>query len=211
MPHGNHIYAKASDMENSTMCTYPQSDHVRLHWKFVLWCCSDCPCINILDQETTKKHDERTPSIRFHIYHIIGHCNLHGRIPLKDKKICYMCEQESLPDKSTKIYTRRDLVMMETTISNFHTSFYILAIQKLAFHLPHVRILGTNHCGEMRCKAFKRCELFQDVLCRRDYAERVVASFDNQIQSEYYGENQICVNRRYCIGTFQCSTTIDRR
>ena len=23
MPHGNHIYAKASDMENATMCTYP--------------------------------------------------------------------------------------------------------------------------------------------------------------------------------------------
>ena len=31
--------------------------------------------------------------------------------------------------------------------------------------------------------------LFQDVLCRRDYAERVVASFANQIQSEYYGGN----------------------
>ena len=25
MPHGNHIYAKASDMANATMCTYPQS------------------------------------------------------------------------------------------------------------------------------------------------------------------------------------------
>ena len=91
-----------------------------------------------------------------------------------------MCEQESLPDK---------FLMMETTISNFHTIFYIPAIQKLAFHLPHVRILGTNHCGEMRCTAFKRHEFFQDVLCRRDYAERVVASFANQIQSEYYGGN----------------------
>ena len=53
-----------------------------------------------------------------------------------------------------------------------------------------MRILGTKHCGEMRRKAFKRCELFQDVLCRRYYAERVVASFANQIQSEYYGENR---------------------
>ena len=95
-----------------------------------------------------------------------------------------MCEQESLLDKSTKIYTRKELVMMETTISYFHTSFYLPAIQKLAFHLPYVRILGKNHCGEMRRTAFKRRELFQDVLCRRDYAERVVASFANQIQSE---------------------------
>ena len=79
---------------------------------------------------------------------------------------------------------------METTISDFHTSFYIPAIQKLFFHLPHLRILGTNHCGELRCTAFKRRELFQDVLCCRDYAERVVASFSNQIQYEYYGVNR---------------------
>ena len=81
-----------------------------------------------------------------------------------------MCKQESTPDKSTKIYTRKELFMMETSISDFHTSFYIPAIQKLAFHIPHVRILSTNNCVEMRCTAFKRRELFQDVLCRRDYA-----------------------------------------
>ena len=90
-----------------------------------------------------------------------------------------MCKQASLPDKYTKIYTRKELVMMETTISGFYTSFYIPAIQKLAFHLPHVRILGTNHCGELRQTAFKRRELFQDVICRRAYVERVVASFAN--------------------------------
>ena len=79
---------------------------------------------------------------------------------------------------------------METTISGFSTSFYIPAIQKLAFCLPHVRILGTNHCGELWRTAFKRRELLQDVLCRRDYSERVVASFANQIQSGYYGGNR---------------------
>ena len=72
---------------------------------------------------------------------------------------------------------------METTIYDFHTSLYIPEIQKLAFHLPHVRILGTNHCGEMIRTAFKRRELFQDVLCSCDYYERLVASFANQIQS----------------------------
>ena len=78
---------------------------------------------------------------------------------------------------------------METTISDFHTSSYIPAINKLAFHLPHVHILSTNHCGELRHTAFKRRELFQDILYRRDYSERLVASFANQIQSEYYGGN----------------------
>ena len=78
---------------------------------------------------------------------------------------------------------------METTISYFHSSFYIPATQKLAFHLPHVRILGIIHCGELRRTAFKLRELFQDVICRCDYAERVVASFYIQIQSKYYGGN----------------------
>ena len=55
--HGNHIYAKASDMENSNMCTYPKYEHARPHWKCVLWCCADCTFINIPDQDTTKKHD----------------------------------------------------------------------------------------------------------------------------------------------------------
>ena len=78
---------------------------------------------------------------------------------------------------------------MEATISDFRNSFYIPAIQKLAFHLPHVRILDTNQWGEMRRKAFKQRALFQDVLYRRDYAESVVTSFANKIQSEYYGVN----------------------
>ena len=41
----------------------------------------------------------------------------------------------------------------------------------------------------MRNTDFKRRELFQDVPCRHNYAERVVASFTNKIQSEYYDEN----------------------
>ena len=79
---------------------------------------------------------------------------------------------------------------METTISNFHASFYIPAIQKLVFHIPHVQILGANHCGDSPQNAFKRRESFQDVLYCHDYSERVVASFSHQIQSEYYGANR---------------------
>ena len=57
MPHGRHIYAKASDMENSTMCAYPYSDYALPHWKYVLRCCDECRHINITEQETNKKHE----------------------------------------------------------------------------------------------------------------------------------------------------------
>ena len=180
-------------MIKATICAYNQSDHALSYWKCVLRCCDDCPCINITDQETSNKYSETTPSIMFHIYHIIARCTAHGIIPLKDKKICHICKQESSSDESTKIYTRRELVMMEKTIYDFHTSFYIPAIQKLAFHLPHVRILGANNCGEMQRTAFKRREFFQDVLCHRDYAERLGARFSNQIRSKYYGGIYQCL------------------
>ena len=55
--------------------------------------------------------------------------------------------------------------------------------QKLAFHLPHVLIRGTILCGAMLGTALKRRELFKDILCLRDYAERVVAIFSNKIKS----------------------------
>ena len=79
--------------------------------------------------------------------------------------------------------------MMKTTISGFHTNFYTATIQNLAFHLPYVHIIGTNHCGEIWRIAFKRRELFQNTLCRRDYAEKLVTIFSHKIQSEYYGGN----------------------
>ena len=52
MPHGRHIYAKAADMAQATVCTYPQSDNDLPHYKCVLQCCPNFPCINITYQET---------------------------------------------------------------------------------------------------------------------------------------------------------------
>ena len=89
-------------MEKSTMCEYPQYDHALTHWKCVLICCAECPCINIPDQEKDNNYSETTSSIRFDIYHIISRCSAHGIIPLKDKKICCMCKQESSPENIYK-------------------------------------------------------------------------------------------------------------
>ena len=91
-------------MANATMCTYPQSDHALPHWKCVLRCCDECPYINITDQETNKKHEETTPSIRFHIYNIIGNYTDHGIITLKDKKYV-TCVNKSLHQINIQKYT----------------------------------------------------------------------------------------------------------
>ena len=141
MPHGRHIYSKAYGMAKATMCAHSQSDHTLPHWKCVLRCCAKCPSINLPDQETDGQYPDTSPSICFHIYHIITRFKKHGRLPLTDKKSFLKCQQDTASVKSTKINTRKELVIMETTISNFHISFYVLEIQKLAFHIPHVQIL----------------------------------------------------------------------
>ena len=56
MQNGRHIYAKAYDTTKATMCAYAQYDHVLTHWKGVLRCCANCPCIKIPDQETDNQY-----------------------------------------------------------------------------------------------------------------------------------------------------------
>ena len=123
MPHGHHIYAKEYDMSNPKICAYSQSNHALPNCKCVLRCCAKCPSINITDQETDDQYPDTSPSIRFHIYHLIAHCKKHGRLPLTGKNICLKFQQYTASGQSTKMYTIEQLVMMETTISNFHTSF----------------------------------------------------------------------------------------
>ena len=98
-----HNYAKASDTEKATMCTYIHSDHALPHWKCVLRCCAKFPCINIHDQETDNQCSGTTSSIRFHIYHIIGLCTYHSRILLKDKKYV-TCVNNNLHQINLQIY-----------------------------------------------------------------------------------------------------------
>ena len=63
-------------------------------------------------------------------------------------------------------------------------------MQKLAFNLQHVGILGTYHCGKKRHDAFKWRGSYQDVMCICDYLEQVVAIFSNK-KYEY------CCGNRY--------------
>ena len=57
------------------------------------------------------------------------------------------------------------------------------------FHNTHVQILGSNHCGDSGQTAFKCRKSLQDVICRCNYYERVVAIFSHLIKSEYYSVN----------------------
>ena len=106
------------------------------------------------------------------------------KTPPGRKDNCCLCLNDPSSVPPAKLYTRKEIFIMEISISYFHTSLYTPEIQRLVFHLPHVRILGTHHCGNTRREAFKYPCSFQDVLDCCDYSERVVAIFAHQIQSE---------------------------
>ena len=94
---------------------------------------------------------------KFHVYHLIARCSTHGRLPLNKKRVTSV-NMILIMNNPQNIYTRKELGMMETTIYNFYTSFYILEIQNLTFHIPHVKILGKNHYGNSRWTTFKHSE-----------------------------------------------------
>ena len=66
------------------------------------------------------------------------------------------------------------MVVMDISISDFHKNFYISWIQKLKFHFPHVRILGTQNYGKKYREALKHQRSFQDVLFQNNYVDLVV-------------------------------------
>ena len=49
-----------------------------------------------------------------------------------------------------KFITHKSLVMKSCIILDFNSEYYIPEIEKLAFHLTHVYILGKNHCAGKR-------------------------------------------------------------
>ena len=94
-----------------------------------------------------------------------------------------MCSTVNSSERTSKVYIQKEVVLLGTSITESHEMFYILAIQKLAFLLPHVRILGTHHCDKEHRDAFKRRYHLYDVLCHCAYEEQLVYSFSHQTKS----------------------------
>ena len=109
------------------------------------------------------------PIISFQIYKMVSCCIVHGRRQ-QYGGIFVLCFAMPKTAPSATIYTSKDLVMMDKYIADFCAIFYIPLIHKLAFYIPHVRILGDHHCGNTFCEAYNNSKSFRDflllLLCR---------------------------------------------
>ena len=159
MPHGRHIYVTASDMVMAKMCSYPPSQHELPHWKCVLHWCANCPCIDLPDQESDMYRSNTSPSINFHIYHLVERCTVHGRLPIDEHYFLFVFTEYGYYVTWKIIHQKRDCYDGDIYFW-FRTSFYIPEIKKLEFHPPHTCILGTDHCGNTCCEAFKNSFIF---------------------------------------------------
>ena len=86
MLYGYHGYPKAYDMAMATMYAYPPSQNALPHCNFVLSCCANLQLIDPPSQESDRHHSNMWNKIRFHVYHLIERCLVHGRQDFDEKK-----------------------------------------------------------------------------------------------------------------------------
>ena len=135
----------------------------------------------------------------------MSRCKKHGEQPLGTVDKCLECDAQfgDDGDKKFPVYTKKQFVLMNTSIRKFHRKFYGPAIDKLAYHYPHVILLGTQHCSKTRREAFHRRKAFKDAKAQHDYAERLIGAFFNQIHSEYYGHKRSVSMEGIALETFK--------
>ena len=107
-------------------------------------------------------------------------CTLHGVLP-NGTKSCAQCSAVSnvKGGKTGKFCIRQELADKTVAIGTFHKDYYIPMLKQYRYHYALVKMLSKKYYYDERAAAFKAACL--DVMTRRDYAERLLAKFNNEI------------------------------
>ena len=97
-----------------------------------------------------------------------------------------MCRESD--ETKGKIKTRKMLTMKEVTICKFMSDFYLSTFEKFMYHIHNVKILSKKFCWAKRRTTFM-CKP-GSLLTVWDYAERLSAHFDLEIQSDHFGNER---------------------
>jgi hypothetical protein len=192
LQNNNPWHEKPRDALKEVQCE--KVDDVGLpHWNCVLGRCSDCPTYPVPEEE--KGTTDESPTIQFHVYENFTQCTVHGPLILRAKE-CARCIGLADSIKKGKMATRKHLTLLARPIG---------ALCKYAYHLPHVIILGKRECGVKQQWAFEN--IVGSIKMRRDYAERLLATFNLEIQSEHFGNGQSLSIEGSTVKTHQETTT----
>jgi hypothetical protein len=157
------------------------------NWSCVLRRCELCPKFPIPAEES--KTDDEAPTINFHHYVPFTKCSKHGPLVLR-AKVCNACEELQENEKKGKLQTRKELTLLCRKIGIFHRDYYLPALEKFAYHTSHVTILSKQEeqCGSMRMNNFLGTPGCIKTI--RDYAERLLAKFNLEVQSSHFGNGR---------------------
>jgi hypothetical protein len=187
---GKPCHATPRDALSSIMC--PVHPELGLpYWRCVLRRCRACPKYTVPDEE--KGTSDTASTINFHVYVPTTSCTKHGVLATGTEiKVCERCQvlrdAEGNNEKLGKVSCRKLLSLLCKPIGTFIEDLYLPALEKYAYHVPHVQILGKNYCGELRQERFRRNPGW--VKTKRDYAERLSAKFNMEIQSDHFGNGR---------------------
>jgi hypothetical protein len=183
-----HWHKKPADAVNQVMC--PTVHETLRHFKCALRRCQNCPeyPIPLLEQDAS----DDAPRIIFHVYKKVTKCSKHGLLQA-NAKTCGSCEDLAAillntGSKSGRVRTRKMLSRMELSIGIFFTDYYLPALELYCYHLQTVILLSKYQTGKSRQEAIQR--LPWSALTRRDYAERLNAKFNLEIQSDHFGNDR---------------------
>ena len=108
---------------------YVPTHNFSIHYRtgnVYLHCCESFPCIAIPNQVSNKNNSSKYPTICFHVYTKVSRCTVNG---IYTPNELFLCSAAPKTVPSAKIYTRKEIVLTKTSMSNFHKSFYMTAIK----------------------------------------------------------------------------------
>jgi hypothetical protein len=145
----------------------------------------------VLDEE--KGTSDAASTTNFHACVPTRSCTKHGVLATGTGiKACQCCQAlrdtEGNEQKLGKASCQKLLSLVGVPIGTFIEDFYLPALEKHACHAPHVQILGNNHCGKLRQEQFLKTPGW--VKTKRDCAERLLATFNMEIQSDHFGNGR---------------------
>ena len=183
--HIDKLPEKASGDLDSIMCKGVETSGGHRKMICTLRRCAKCPKYKTNPIEA--ENGDEAETIKCNIYLPVIRCCLHKKI--LETKECPLCE--ALPEGSTKgkISVTKELTTVEKKIGDFMSEIYLPMLERYAYHLPHVKLLGKKWCGEMRRRILLSTPHIVGETVR-DYAERLQGKFNWEIQSAHWGWNR---------------------
>ena len=122
----------------------------------MLRCFEQCPHIDFLYQELNNFHTTTFPTIYFHVYNVITRCTMHVPQPLEDKKQYRLCSDYLEDVSSSNLYSRKELIIMESYISKFHQNYYIPVIL-VSWFLAHGAVSSHSNLYHLATLLYLGC------------------------------------------------------